>query len=93
MISDSDSEGNYNIHILHFQVMKKRYIIQGHFSRRDVCSHFIRGRVIPNDVLLRILTAAHHAPSVDFSQPWTFVLIKDKSNRAQVKDSFFLKRA
>ena len=74
--------------ILHFQVTKKKEVLyKAIFSRRDVRSHFISGRVIPNDVLLRILNAAHHAPSVGFSQPWNFILIKDKSIRAQVKES------
>ncbi len=61
------------------------------FSRRDVRSHFI-DREIPDDVLLRILNAAHHAPSVGFSQPWNFILIKDKGIRQQVKDSFVRER-
>jgi 5,6-dimethylbenzimidazole synthase len=40
------------------------------------------------DVLFRILNAAHHAPSVGFSQPWNFILIKSKAIRMQVKESF-----
>lgn len=58
------------------------------FSRRDVRSHFISDKAIPNDVLLRILNAAHHAPSVGFSQPWNFILIREKSIKEQVKKSF-----
>ncbi|HEX7032657.1 MAG TPA: 5,6-dimethylbenzimidazole synthase [Nitrososphaera sp.] len=61
------------------------------FSRRDVRSHFIN-REIPDDVLLRILNAAHHAPSVGFSQPWNFILIKDRAIRQQVKESFMRER-
>jgi 5,6-dimethylbenzimidazole synthase len=61
------------------------------FSRRDVRSHFI-GKEIPDDVLLRVLNAAHHAPSVGFSQPWNFILIKDKGIRQKVKDSFVRER-
>ena len=61
------------------------------FSRRDVRSHFV-GKEIPDDVLLRILNAAHHAPSVGFSQPWNFILIKDKGIRQKVKDSFVRER-
>lgn len=57
------------------------------FSRRDVRSHFI-DKEIPDDVLLRILNAAHHAPSVGFSQPWNFILIKNSDTRRQVKESF-----
>ncbi|MDE1763584.1 MAG: 5,6-dimethylbenzimidazole synthase [Thaumarchaeota archaeon] len=57
------------------------------FSRRDVRSHFT-SEPIDDRVLSRILNAAHHAPSVGFSQPWNFILIKDKKTRGEVKDSF-----
>jgi 5,6-dimethylbenzimidazole synthase len=88
MISNSNSEGNSDTHYASFSSNEKEVLYKTIFSRRDVRSHFISGRVIPNDVLLRILNAAHHAPSVGFSQPWNFILIKDKSIRAQVKESF-----
>lgn len=61
------------------------------FSRRDVRSHFIK-KDIPDKVLLRILNAAHHAPSVGFSQPWNFILIKDAGTRKKVKESFLRER-
>ncbi len=57
------------------------------FSRRDVRSHFT-SESIDDRVLSKILNAAHHAPSVGFSQPWNFILIKDKETRNKVKDSF-----
>jgi 5,6-dimethylbenzimidazole synthase len=66
---------------------EKEGLYKAIFSRRDVRSHFI-SREMPNDVLLRILNAAHHAPSVGFSQPWNFILIKDKITRQRVKESF-----
>jgi 5,6-dimethylbenzimidazole synthase len=50
------------------------------------------GREIPEDALLRILNAAHHAPSVGFSQPWNFILIKDRAIRQKVKESFVRER-
>jgi 5,6-dimethylbenzimidazole synthase len=58
------------------------------FSRRDVHSHFITDKPIPDDVLFRILNVAHHAPPVGYSQPWNFIVIKDRSLRRQVKESF-----
>lgn len=61
------------------------------FSRRDVRSHFIK-KDVPDKVLLRILNAAHHAPSVGFSQPWNFILIKDAGTRKKVKESFLRER-
>lgn len=70
---------------------EKEGLYKAIFSRRDVRSHFV-SLEIPNDVLLRILNAAHHAPSVGFSQPWNFVLIKDKTIRQKVKESFLRER-
>jgi 5,6-dimethylbenzimidazole synthase len=48
--------------------------------RRDVRAEFT-GAPIPPDVLRRILTAAHAAPSVGLSQPWDFVLVADQAVR------------
>ena len=44
-------------------------------TRRDVRAQF-RPDPVPREVLLRILNAAHHAPSVGFMQPWNFLLIR-----------------
>ena len=56
-------------------------------SRRDVRSHF-SPKPIEDEVLSKILNAAHHAPSVGFSQPWNFILIKDLQTKARIKKSF-----
>jgi 5,6-dimethylbenzimidazole synthase len=61
------------------------------YTRRDVRSNFIR-RDIPDYILAQILKAAHHAPSVGYSQPWDFILIKDYTNRLLVKNSFINER-
>ncbi|HXV45329.1 MAG TPA: 5,6-dimethylbenzimidazole synthase [Nitrososphaera sp.] len=70
---------------------EKEGLYKAIFSRRDVRSHFV-DKEIPDDVLLRILNAAHHAPSVGFSQPWNFILIKDRAIRQKVKESFLRER-
>ena len=57
------------------------------FSRRDVRSKFT-SQPIDDSVLTRILNAAHHAPSVGFSQPWNFILIKDHNTKQRIKESF-----
>lgn len=61
------------------------------FSRRDVRKRFAN-RNIDDKTIYNILKAAHHAPSVGFSQPWNFILIKDKETRQKVKDSFLKER-
>ncbi|AIW19101.1 5,6-dimethylbenzimidazole synthase [Vibrio coralliilyticus] len=57
------------------------------FSRRDVRRDFIP-KVIPEDVLLRILTAGHHAPSVGFMQPWDFILVTEKETKKAIKQGY-----
>jgi 5,6-dimethylbenzimidazole synthase len=61
------------------------------FSRRDVRQNFIK-KNIEDESLIKILKAAHHAPSVGFSQPWNFILIKDKTIREEIKKSFLNER-
>ncbi|OJF14294.1 5,6-dimethylbenzimidazole synthase [Couchioplanes caeruleus] len=53
--------------------------------RRDVRGEFT-GAPIPADVLERILAAAHAAPSVGLSQPWDFVLVRDRDLRRRFRD-------
>jgi len=57
------------------------------FNRRDVRGEF-KPDPVPEKVLKRILTAAHHAPSVGFMQPWDFIVVKDKSVKSRIKEAF-----
>ena len=57
------------------------------YSRRDVRSRFT-SKFINDEILTRILNAAHHAPSVGFSQPWNFILIKNEKTKMKIKESF-----
>ncbi len=50
-------------------------------ARRDV--RRFRPDAVDDDVLDRILAAAHAAPSVGHSQPWRFVLVADPATRAR----------
>ena len=52
------------------------------FERRDM-RHFCGGTVAP-EVMRRLLTAAHHAPSVGFMQPWRFIRISSMTMRQQL---------
>ena len=71
-----------------FSSCEKEGLYKAIFSRRDVRSHFIN-KEIPDEVLARILNAAHHAPSVGFSQPWNFILIKDDSIQTACQELLF----
>lgn len=59
------------------------------FSRRDVRGEF-ESEPIPDEVLKRVLTAAHHAPSVGFMQPWDFILVKNHQTKEKIKAGFTL---
>jgi nicotinate-nucleotide--dimethylbenzimidazole phosphoribosyltransferase len=50
-------------------------------ARRDI--RRFRADPVAEDVLARILAAAHAAPSVGHSQPWRFVLVADPATRAR----------
>ena len=52
-------------------------------ERRDM-RRFVPGGVVPNDVLVRLLQAAHAAPSVGLMQPWRFIRITDDSLRNSI---------
>jgi nicotinate-nucleotide--dimethylbenzimidazole phosphoribosyltransferase len=52
-------------------------------ARRDVRRRFLP-TAVPDDVLDRILQAAHQAPSVGLSQPWDFLVLTDPTVRAHV---------
>jgi 5,6-dimethylbenzimidazole synthase len=75
----------------HFTENEKETFYRIIFSRRDVRRNFIKKK-ISDEVLMRILAAAHHAPSVGYSQPWNFILIRDKKSRLEIKESFSKER-
>lgn len=53
--------------------------------RRDTRREFT-GSAVTDDVLNRLLSAAHAAPSVGMSQPWDFVLVRDASTLTAMRD-------
>jgi len=57
------------------------------YNRRDTRSEF-KSDEVSDEVLQRLLDAAHHAPSVGFMQPWDFIVIKDKKIKQKIKDGF-----
>ncbi|MER6626814.1 nicotinate-nucleotide--dimethylbenzimidazole phosphoribosyltransferase [Streptomyces sp. NPDC000987] len=54
-------------------------------ERRDIRNGF-RSDPIPHEVLLRVLEAAHTAPSVGHSQPWDFVVIRSSETRRSMHE-------
>ena len=56
-------------------------------ERRDVRGQFLPDP-IDDDLLMRLLAAAHAAPSVGLMQPWNFILIRSDAVRQQVRAAF-----
>jgi 5,6-dimethylbenzimidazole synthase len=56
-------------------------------ERRDVRRGFLP-EPLPDEVLYRLLEAAHHAPSVGLMQPWRFILVRDIAIRQAVHKIF-----
>jgi 5,6-dimethylbenzimidazole synthase len=56
-------------------------------TRRDVRDQFLTDP-LPDDVVKRLLEAAHAAPSVGFMQPWNFTLIRDPAVRDAAWQAF-----
>lgn len=56
-------------------------------ERRDVRRGFLP-EPMPDELLLRLLEAAHNAPSVGLMQPWRFIVVRDISVRQAIHKIF-----
>lgn len=79
------TQGHQTVH--QFSDVDRAVIYRNILARRDVRGQFLPDPV-PDDMLARILTAAHFAPSVGFMQPWSFVLVRDTAVKQRVHDAF-----
>ena len=70
-----------------FSNAEREAVYRAIFERRDVRRNFLP-TPIPDHILMRVLTAAHHAGSVGFMQPWDFVVVRDRSTKRAVKKLF-----
>ena len=69
----------------------QRGLYEAIFRRRDI-RNFLPDEV-PDEMLARIIVAAHHAASVGYTQPWDFILVRDLDRRREVKRVFEEERA
>ncbi len=76
---------NQNIH--RFGESERLGVYRAIYERRDIRSSFTP-TPIEDEVLVRLLDAAHHAPSVGLMQPWGFILIRDAGVRQGVYEIF-----
>ena len=70
-----------------FTAEERAAIYQTIFSRRDVRGQFLP-KAVPDEVLSRIITAAHYAPSVGFMQPWNFLVVRSDEIKRNVHAAF-----
>ena len=70
-----------------FPEAERRGVYRAIRDRRDVRSGFLP-EPLSDQVLGRLLEAAHHAPSVGLMQPWRFILIRAIEIRRAIHDIF-----
>ena len=70
-----------------FSEVEREIVYKAIYNRRDVRGQF-KPDPVPEDVLSRILDAAHHAPSVGFMQPWDFIVVRNPDVKSLIKEGF-----
>ncbi|ETB05600.1 cob(II)yrinic acid a,c-diamide reductase [Mycobacterium avium subsp. silvaticum ATCC 49884] len=66
-----------------FSPQERRAVYRVISERRDM-RRFVAGAVVDEQVLARLLAAAHAAPSVGLMQPWRFIRITDAALRRRI---------
>jgi 5,6-dimethylbenzimidazole synthase len=70
-----------------FEVLERDAVYRAIATRRDVRRGYI-DKPLPEELIHRLLSAAHCAPSVGLMQPSRFVLIRDCGIREEVHEAF-----
>jgi len=70
-----------------FSEAEKEAVYKAINTRRDVRDQFLP-TPLPDDVIEKLLQAAHHAPSVGFMQPWNFILIREAEQKQKIWEAF-----
>lgn len=66
-----------------YTAAERRAVYRVISERRDM-RRFVRGAQVSEEVLARLLQAAHAAPSVGLMQPWRFIRVTDQDLRRRV---------
>jgi 5,6-dimethylbenzimidazole synthase len=66
-----------------FSAQERQAVYRVISERRDM-RRFLSDGAVPEDVLARLLQAAHAAPSVGLMQPWRFIRITDETLRRRI---------
>lgn len=70
-----------------FDTLEREAVYRAIRSRRDVRCGFLP-EPLPEDLLARILAAAHSAPSVGLMQPWRFIVVRSREVRTEIHAAF-----
>jgi 5,6-dimethylbenzimidazole synthase len=70
-----------------FDETERRAVYRAICERRDVRRGFLP-EPMPDELLHRLLEAAHRAPSVGLMQPWRFIVVRDRAVRETVHSIF-----
>ncbi len=70
-----------------FSEEEKKGVYRAIYERRDIRREFLP-QPVPDEILKKILDAAHHSGSVGFMQPWNFIVIRDPAVKNKVKAFF-----
>ena len=70
-----------------FSLQEREAVYRAIETRRDVRDEFLP-EPLSDDLIRRLLAAAHSAPSVGFMQPWNFVLVRAEETRERVWQAF-----
>lgn len=63
---------------------EKEGVYKAIYNRRDIRT-FLQ-QPVSDELLVKLLEAAHHGPSVGFMQPWNFIVIKDAETKAKLAE-------
>ncbi|TDK94004.1 5,6-dimethylbenzimidazole synthase [Mycobacterium paragordonae] len=66
-----------------YTAAERRAVYRVISERRDM-RRFVRGAQVSEEVLARLLQAAHAAPSVGLMQPWRFIRVTDQDLRRRI---------
>jgi 5,6-dimethylbenzimidazole synthase len=70
-----------------FDEGERRAVYRAIRERRDVRRGFLP-EPLPDELLTRLLEAAHNAPSVGLMQPWRFIVVRDLAVRQTIHNIF-----
>jgi 5,6-dimethylbenzimidazole synthase len=65
-----------------FSEQEKEALYKAIYTRRDIRTFL--DKPVPKDLILKILQAAHHGPSVGFMQPWNFILVTGEETKERL---------